>query len=176
MNYKLKDIFKKPDIKMIALIGVLIAVEVLMHRLLSIKTPTIQLHFGFVPIVLVAMLYGPFYSGLAWAMADFIGTMLFPTGAFFPGFTLTAFLSGVIFGIFLFKAKMPVVSTVTAVIIINVFLTLILDMFWLYLITDQAFVVLIPERLMKCAVMIPLQIAVILLIKKYEPTLKKTSS
>ena len=176
MNFKLKEIFKKPDIKMIVTIGIMIAVEVIMHRMLSIKTPTIQLHFGFVPIVLVAMLYGPFYSGLAWAMADVIGTLLFPTGAFFPGFTVTAFLSGVIFGVFLYKSKMPVLSTVTAVIIINIFLTLILDMYWIYLITDQAFVALLPERLIKCGVMIPIQIAAIVLIKRYEPKLKKTSS
>lgn len=176
MNYKSKDIFKKPDIKMIAVIGIMIALEIVLHRFLSIQTPTVQIHFGFVPIVIIAMLYGPFYSGLAWAMADVIGTLMFPTGALFFGFTLTAFLSGVIFGIFLYKSKSNVLNTVIPVLLINIFLTLLLDMFWLYMITGQGFLILLPQRLIKCAFMIPTQIICTFLIKKYSSKIIRTSS
>jgi Predicted membrane protein len=178
MNYKLKDVFKKPDIKMMCMIGIMIAIEVVTHRMLGIQTPIVQIHFGFIPIVVVALLYGPFYSGLAWAIADTIGTLLFPTGAFFPGFTITAFISGVIFGIFLYKSKKTILNTILAVLIVNIFMTLALDMYWIYVISGQTFIALLPSRLIKCAVMIPTQIIAILLIKKHDSILnmKKTPS
>ena len=176
MNYKIKDIFKKPDVRMIVIIGLMIAFEVILHRLISIKTDIVQMHFGFIPIVIVAILYGPLYSGIAWAMADTIGTLLFPTGAFFFGFTVTALLSGIIFGIFLYKAKSYVISTVISVLIINILFTLCLDMYWLHLIMKQAFVVLLPARVIKCCIMIPVQIIAIYLIQKYSPQLEKRTS
>jgi len=176
MNYKIKDIFKKPDIRMIVIIGLMIAVEIVLHRFISIKTDIVQLHFGFIPIVIVAILYGPFYSGLAWAMADTIGTLLFPTGAFFFGFTVTAFLSGVVLGIFLYKARSYILNTVIAVLIINVCFTFLLDMYWLHLIMKQAFILLLPARVIKCAIMIPVQIIATYLIQKYSPQIEKRTS
>lgn len=176
MNYKLKDIFKKPDIKMIAIIGIMIALEIVLHRFISIQTPTVQIHFGFIPIVFVAIFYGPLYAGLAWAIADVLGVLIFPTGALFFGFTITAFLSGIIFGMFLYKSKSNIVNTIIAVLIINLFFTLLLDMFWIYLITGRGFMILLPERIVKCLVMIPIQIISVVLIKKNSYRIKKTPS
>ena len=176
MNYSIKDVFKKPDVRMIVIIGLMIAFEVVMHRLLGIQTPIVQINFGFVPIIIIAILYGPFYSGLAWGMADVIGTLLFPTGAFFPGFTITAFLSGVIFGIFLFKAKSYITSTVVSVLIVNIFMNMLLNTYWLTVLYQRGFIILLPDRLIKCAITIPVQIIAIYLIQKYRPQLEKTSS
>lgn len=176
MNYKLKDIFKKPDVKMIAVMGIMIALEIVLHRFISIQTPTLQIHFGFIPIVFVAIFYGPLYAGLSWAIADILGTLLFPTGALFFGFTITAFLSGMIYGIFLYKSKSNFVNVVIAVLIINIFFTLLLDLYWIYLITGKGFMLLLPERIIKCLVMIPIQIISVVLIKKNSYRIKKTPS
>lgn len=176
MNYNIKDIFKKPDVKMISIVGIMTALEVVLHRLISIQTPIVQIHFGFVPIIIIAILYGPLYSGLTWAIADVIGTLLFPTGAFFPGFTVTALLSGIIFGIFLYKSKSNIINIILSVFIINLFFTLFLDMFWLYLLTKNGFLILLPTRLIKCGVMIPTQLIITYLITKSIHRITKTSS
>jgi len=94
---------KKVKLKDIAIIALLIAMEVILTRFLSIQTPVVRIGFGFLPIVIVAMLYGPVYAGAAAAMADLLGAMLFPIGPYFPGFTFTAFLIGAVYGLFLYK-------------------------------------------------------------------------
>lgn len=80
--------YKKVNIKILVSVSALIALEVILSRFLSIATPVVKIGFGFVPIAVCAMLYGPIWAGAAGALADFLGATLFPIGAYFPGFTL----------------------------------------------------------------------------------------
>ena len=72
--------------------ALLTALEIVLSRFLSIQTQVTKIGFAFVPVVLAAVLLGPLEAGITAALGDFLGAMLFPTGPFFPGFTLTAFL------------------------------------------------------------------------------------
>ena len=49
------------------------------------------------------MLFGPGVGGAVGALSDILGYAVRPTGPYFPGFTVTAALSGVIFGLLLGK-------------------------------------------------------------------------
>ena len=86
-------------------LAMLIAIEVILSRFLSINAWNIKIGFGFVPVVIAAILYGPLAGGIVGALSDFIGALLFPIGTYFPGFTLTSFLMGMIFGLFLYKKQ-----------------------------------------------------------------------
>ena len=137
----------------------MIAIEIVLTRILSIQTPTIRISFGFIPIALIAMLYGPLYAGFVAAISDFLGIMLFPVvGAYFPGFTLTAFLMGITYGLFLHKHQKNMERIVAAVLIVVVVLQLGLDTFWIQIITGQGYIALLPFRILRTAIMIPVQI------------------
>lgn len=144
-------------------IALLIAVEIVLSRFCSINTPIVRIGFGFIPIAMIGMMHGPLWAGGAAAMADFIGLMLFPTGAYFPGFTLTAFLTGVTYGLLLHR-KNNWRRIILAVGIISLVLNLCLDTLWLYIITGQGYMALLPTRILKCMIMTPVQIVVIRLI------------
>ncbi len=152
---------KKTSIRKIAYVALLIAIEIVLSRLLSVSTPIVRIGFGFLPISIVAMLYGPLYAGVAAAIGDFLGATLFPIGAYFPGFTVTAFLAGAVYGIFLYNQEKTLPRICLAVLIVTVFLNLGLDTLWLQMITGKGILVLLPTRLLKCVVMAPVQIAVI---------------
>ncbi len=47
-----------------------------------------------------ALLFGPFYGGAVCALADLLGYLLKPSGAFIPLLTVTAFASGFLIGLF----------------------------------------------------------------------------
>lgn len=83
--------------------ALLIALQVVLSRFLSFQTWNLKIGFSFVPVVLAARLFGPVASMLVYGIGDVIGTFLFPVGAYFPGFTLSAVLSGLIYGLFLYK-------------------------------------------------------------------------
>lgn len=147
-------------LKMIVTMALMIALEIILHRILSIKLPTVQFHLGFLPIAAVAILYGP-WAGLAWGIAEFLGAVLFPVGAYFPGFTISSALYGVILGLFLYRYRYKFWKVIAASVICTVAFSLCLDTLWLVQFFGQGLVAIIPIRLIKAGVLIALQIALI---------------
>lgn len=83
--------------------ALLIALQVVLSRWLSFQTWNLKIGFSFVPVALAARLFGPVEAMLVYGIGDVVGTFLFPVGAYFPGFTVSAVLSGLIYGMFLYK-------------------------------------------------------------------------
>ncbi|MBO5873231.1 MAG: folate family ECF transporter S component [Clostridia bacterium] len=80
------------------LTAILAAVSVVLSRFLSVNVWNMSIGFAFVPVLICGLLCGPFWCGVCGALADLVGALLFPFGAYFPGFTAVAFLNGVIYG------------------------------------------------------------------------------
>lgn len=70
--------------KVLVMMALFVAMEVILTRFLSIQTPTIRIGFGFVPIALSAILLGPWRGGLTAVLADLLGMLLFSKGMYFP--------------------------------------------------------------------------------------------
>ncbi|RCX20129.1 ECF transporter S component (folate family) [Anaerobacterium chartisolvens] len=145
-------------LRIIISIGLLISIEVILTRFLSIQTPILRIGLGFIPIALSAMLFGPLAGALTGALADITGMMVFPQGAYFPGFTLSACLTGFVYGIFLHNNPRSLIKTVIAVFIIVAFIDLGLNTLWLSIITGKGALVLAAQRLVKGIVMLPVQV------------------
>ena len=155
---------KNINTKGLVYLSLFISLEVILTRFLSIQTPILRIGFTFIPIAVSAMMFGPFFSGISAGLADIIGMMLFPSGAYFPGFTFTAFLSGVVYGVFLYNKTVNLFRISAAVIIVSLFINLGLDTVWLWMITGKGIMLLLPARLIKCSAMIPIQIITIELV------------
>ncbi len=153
-------------------IALLIALEIVLSRFLSISTPIVKIGFAFIPLSMIAMLYGPLYSTIAAALADFIGAMLFPVGAFFPGFTLTAGLVGLTYGMFLQKnGAKSFLKVIISVLIVNIVLHLGLNTVWISMISGKGYIALLPTRVMSNVAIIPIQVVIIKFV--YEMLIKK---
>ena len=87
--------------------------------------------------------------------------ILFPTGSFFPGFTLTAFLTGVVYGVFLYNKPKTWARIIGAVLTVCLVLNLGLDTCWLSILMGKGYLALLPTRIMKAALMIPVQSLII---------------
>lgn len=99
-----KDFWKKEfsvNTQQLVTMAVLVALDIVLSRFGSINLWNTRIGFGFVPIVVAGMLLGPFKAALTAGVADVIGALLVPTGAFFPGLTVTAVLRGILYGIML---------------------------------------------------------------------------
>lgn len=151
--------------KEITLIAVLTAIEIVLSRFLSVNAWNIKIGFNFVPIVAAAILLGPIEAGLVAALGDFVGAILFPIGAYFPGFTLTAFLTGLCFGLFLHKKRNPL-RILAAVAINQLLLSLLLNSLWISVLYGSPFLPLLGTRSIQCAVLFALQFGVIWFVSK----------
>jgi len=165
---------KKVNPRTIAQLAILVALEVVLSRFLSINLWSNKIGFAFVPIAVTAMLYGPVTTGVTAAVADLIGALLFPSGAFFPGFTLTAFLNGMVFSL-AFHNKQTAPRILLAVVIRELGFSLFLNTLWLSIMYNSPYwPLLTTARLWQCLIMVPVQFTVILVISKALPRAIKT--
>ncbi len=158
--------------KKLVTLSLLVAIQVVLSRFVSIQLWNFKVGFGFVPVVIAAIVMGPLEAGICGGMADLIGALLFPTGTFFPGFTFTAFLIGVIYGIFIHKKQGPV-NAILATVVARAIGTVFLNSLWISMLYGAKMEALMTTRLIQRRIIIPLQTIVILLIAPLANRLKK---
>lgn len=160
--------------KKLVILALFITLEIILSRYLSITTPIVKIGFTFLPICLSAIIFGPVTAGLTAALADVIGFWLNPFGLFFPGFTLSAFITGFIHGTILYKKEITILRTTLACVLITLIVYLGLDTIWVWILTKDAIYGLLPIRIVKALIMLPVQILTITVTWKYlSPYIKK---
>lgn len=157
---------KRTNTEKLVITAILIALEVILTRFVGISTPMLRISFGFLPMVVVAMYYGPIWGGGAYALADVLGSLIFPTGAYFPGFTVSACLTGIICGLFLHKRKVTVGTSLAAVIAVVLGINLLVNTFWLTIILGKGYMAMLPARFVKELLCVPIDTALILVLSK----------
>lgn len=156
----------------LVLMAMLVAVQVILSRFLSINLWNLKIGFAFVPIALAGMLLGPISAGLTGIVADLIGATLFPSGTFFPGFTLTAFITAFGYGFFLQK-KQDMPHILAAVLFSEIVGTLLLNTKWIAILYGTPFIPVLIPRIGQAVGMGIVEIIVIRLLANYVPHLKK---
>ena len=160
MHSKYKSTGPNLNLGILVCVALLIALDVILTRFLSIQTQFLRIGFGFLPIAIAGMAFGPVWGGICGGVGDILGMIIYPSGAYFPGFTLTACLTGIIFGIFLFR-KYNIIRLIGAAAFVCVILNLLLDTLWLDIMYGSGYLALLPARAVKCFLNIPIYTVII---------------
>lgn len=178
-----KKLSKTPfSLRILIHVSILIALEVTLARVLSINTQVIRIGFSFIPIVVCAAAYGPMWAGVAAAMADIIGALLFPMGPFMPGITLSAFLRGAVLGFAFYglefkpKSARFWIRSASAVIFNTLAFSLLLNSYWLSLLYSKGFAYFFTSRIFQEAVLIPINIVINPLLVKFVWQMRKSGT
>lgn len=156
----------------VIVVAILLASEIVLARFLAIRTPIISIGFSFVPLMLSGMMLGWKYSTFIAVAADLIGATLFPSGAFFIGYTLTAALTGFCAGILLYRPegikvdRNFIIRLVIYVLISTAVLHGGLNTLWIMITTGGASNVIVPVRVAKQLIMAPIEFLTILALAK----------
>lgn len=147
--------------------GLLIALDVVASCFLTIKTPYVKIGVSFIPVSFTGIIFGPLLGGAGAAIADIIQCFLYPTGAYIPGITIDAFLSGVIYGLLLHNKKPSLWWCLAAAAICKLVIGTLLNTFWLYLaIPGKTFAALFAMRGIENLIMVPIETIVIFTVWK----------
>lgn len=138
-EFKQKKVFGTSVIVKAALLA---TVSIVLTRFFSLilplgGLPALRVGFGSIPLIMAGMMFGPVIGGITGVVADIVGYMINPMGGtFFPGFTVSAALYGVMAGL-LFKTfkihKMKVNFNFINAIVMVLFG---LGFFWLMISTE----------------------------------------
>jgi ECF transporter S component (folate family) len=150
-----------PDTKKLIVSAQLLALDVVLTRLLAINTPVMKIGLGFAAVALCAILYGPWWAAMVAALGDLAGALLFPTGAFFPGFTLTAACTGLIFGLCLYRRDKSLLWPILAAALNVLLVSYLANTAMISYISGTPYTTLLKARAVQLAVMLPVQGAVL---------------
>lgn len=156
---------RKQRVRLLVHLALLVALEVVLSRFLSISTPYNKISFAFVPLALAGSLYGPWAGLSVGSVSDLLGAILFPSGPFFPGFTLTTALKGLVFGLCLSNGRSGSWKAIALAVCFNaVALSLCLNTLWISMLYGTPISQLLLLRLGQELLAIPLQCVVLRLV------------
>lgn len=177
-------------IKKMVISALLLAILIVSDRFLSLNTNFFTINLSFIPSMITAILLGPFYSALVYGLSDYIGAHLFPFGEYFPGFTLSAVIKGIILGIFLHpglkeklldtkfgktkagilisKLLLPkdasikrfMINLIVTLIIVRFGVNIFLQALWLNILYGKAYFIIIQTRLITQGIMFVVQVII----------------
>lgn len=156
---------KKLNVKLIVTVGLMTALHIVLSRFLSINAWNIKIGFSFVPVFVAAYFFGPLAAALVGGLGDFLGAVLFPIGPYFPGFTLSCVLTGVVLGLLLHnKQTLPRILAATAInqLGIGLFLTTL----WISLLYGSSYTALLATRVIQAAILVVAETVVIFALSK----------
>ena len=134
-NIFVRSLRELKSTRCLAVTALLIAINVTLDLLgLSIKLPpNLRIGFGFLCNASIGMLFGPVVGMMAGVCTDVLGYFAgnLSMGAYFPGYTLTAVVGGLIWGLWLYPRKITVWRAIGAKTCINLFCNICLNTLWL---------------------------------------------
>ena len=152
-------------ILMIALGGMMVALEVVLERYVGVSTDQNRYTPAFIARAVTGSLFGPWFSAIIGALADFIGAAII-YGSPNPFLSITALLRGFFYGLFL-KGKITLKKTIAAVLCVEILCSLLVNTYILHIMYNTDITVTFIKRLPQVGIYIALQIPYIMLIGKF---------
>ena len=119
----------------------------------------------FIPVAVSAYLLGPVPAMIVGGIGDILGCMLFPSGPYFPGFTISAMLSGLIYGVFFYRHTDKIkLRIILAKLVIILFVNIGLNTLWLSIMYHKAFMFYLAARAAKNIIVFPFQVIVMMIV------------
>jgi len=173
---KIKELFissyrELKNLRCLTLIAMLGAISIILGYLTIMPVETIKITFNFLPNDFVYYLFGPAVGAIYGAALDILTFLIRPTGTFFPGFTLSAILAGLIYGFVLYQKPLSLKRILVANLIHTLIVTILLNTYWLTILYGYNFIALLPIRALKAVIMFPIETVMLYaLIKGMEAT------
>ena len=150
---------KLRDTKTLTVAAMLTAIGIVLGFFKIPINQLIEIRFGSLPICMAGMLFGPGVGGVVGALCDIGGYLVKPTGPFFPGFTFSAAVSGILYGLILHDKKLTVTRIAVSQVVHTVVVGVIMNSYWLNLLYFQnGYLATIIARLPKELIMLPVNI------------------
>ena len=127
-------------------------------------TETIKIGLGYLITALLGMLYGPFTAALAAGAGDLIKYLLKPDGAYFFGFTLTAMLGGVVYGVFFYREKCTIPRAIASKSTVSLLLNCLLNTVWVSWLYGMPFLGALGPRVIKNLMALPFEIVLLYIV------------
>ena len=143
-----KEMFKV-ELRDLVLLGFVVAIKVVLSRF-SLGTTVVHVSLGFVGSVMLGYLFGPVWGAIGGGISDFVSSALFGNqGGFFIGFTLSAMIGPLIYGLLFYKKPVKTWRIILATILVTVIVNIGLNTLWVHLMYGMDLKAALTQRIPK---------------------------
>ena len=161
----------------VILCGLMGALGIILKMFASIPFGPFTITYAWIPNRIIDFMFGPAVGAVYGGVMDIIKFIMKPTGTFNLGYTAVAVLAGLIFGTILYKKPVSFMRIVFAQSLVKIFINAGLSTYLMAFERGEAFMAIMPVRLVKNLIMIPLDsillFVVLTALMKVLPRLKK---
>ena len=148
-------------VQTIAVCGMLLALRLVLSLFTINASAILKISFSYLPVAAAGMLFGPLAGGAVGALGDALGSFINPTGPYFPGFTLDAFVSGFLYGLLLYRRPVKLGRTFAAKALSTLVVSIVLNPIWLSFLYGKSFFVIVSGRIAANLAMLPVDTAML---------------
>ena len=153
------------------------------HRLLVIMSLFLALHIiltsFYIPIfdntrilftffikALVGYLGGPLWAVIFGFTCDILGHLIFPSGGYYFGYTITSILSCFIFALVLYKQEITILRLFISKFIVNIFVNVIVNSYWSYILLSNGYLYYLLQSFIKNIILLPFEVILLVILFK----------
>lgn len=153
-------------------VGLLLAVKWALG-LVSIQiTQFLKLSFEFLVMTIIGLLYGPTVGALSGGLSDIINYISNPRGPYFPGFTVSAIVGGILYGIILYRKKVTIKRCIIANITVVIIVDIVLNTIFLTMLYGYSMIAILPLRIAKNLLLVPINVVMMNFVLKLVEKIK----
>ena len=162
----------------LCIISILMAMKIVLHMVGTIRlTQSMYIGFGFLVVVVVGSMFGPFVSIFFGLFADILGFIVAPDGKFHFGFTLNSVLGALIYSLFLYKFRLSTKRIVITSVVHDIVINFVLNSMWLaQMYYGNSFIKSFVLRLPKGLIMLPIHCLLCIAVAKALKRVSKISN
>ena len=153
------------NVRMLTLAGIITAASIVPESFpIYLLGTSLKIYFSFLVISLGCYVYGPAVGILVGFANDTLGFLISSFGEpYFPGYLITAMLSGLIYGTLLYRQRITVLRLVVVRLIINYGSNVLLGSVWKAMLYGKGYYYYFTTGLVKNTTMLPIEVLLMVL-------------
>lgn len=153
-------------------VGLLLAVKLALGFTSIQITQFLRLSFDFLVMTIIGLLYGPTVGALSGGLSDIINYLSNPRGPYFPGFTVSAIVGGILYGLILYKKKVTIKRCIVANVSVVIIVDIVLNTIFLTMMYGYSMTAILPLRIVKNLLLVPINVVMMNFVLKLVQKIK----
>lgn len=148
------------NVRVLAFSGLVCAMAIVLESFpIYLLGQSLKIYFSFLVVGLGCACYGPLVGMAAGAVIDTVGFLLAGYGEpYFPGYLVTAVLSGLIYGVLLYRRRVSIPRLILLRLLINYGSNVLLGSVWKAMLYGKGYLYYVSTGLVKNTVMLPIEV------------------
>ena len=144
--------------KYLALMGIFIALRVALSGIYIPVSENLRIGISYLVVAMEGIVIGPAAGLVCGFVSDLVGFMIFPSGPFFIGYTISAMLGSLVWGLFLYDEKVTVLRLIGAKVVLNYIVNVLIGSLWSAMLYSRGYIYYATASLVKNTVMLPIEV------------------